>query len=181
LGPKRLVLAGIVVASTALVAACGGNEKQDADEQSATYKLDVISASFPGRQRLAQRTELKLEVKNVDDRTIPNLAVTIDGFEQRRDDPTLANPRRPVWVLNTPPFNSDSAFTDTWTVGPVPAGQTRTMRWSVTAVKAGTYSVRYKVAAGLQGKAKAELPDGSQPKGSFLARITRAPRPVSID
>jgi hypothetical protein len=155
LGPKRLVLAGIVVASTALVAACGGNEKQDADEQSATYKLDVISASFPGRQRLAQRTELKLEVKNVDDRTIPNLAVTIDGFEQRRDD--------------------------TWTVGPVPAGQTRTMRWSVTAVKAGTYSVRYKVAAGLQGKAKAELPDGSQPKGSFLARITRAPRPVSID
>ena len=175
------MLAGIVVGSTAFVAACGGDEKQDAGEKSATYKLDVISASFPGRQRLAQESELKLQVKNVGDSTIPNLSVTIDGFEQRRDDPTLANPRRPIWILNTAPFNSDSAFTDTWTVGPVPAGQTRTLRWTVTAVRAGTFSVRYKVAAGPYGKAKAELPDGSPPKGSFLARITRAPRPVRVD
>jgi hypothetical protein len=174
------VLAGIVAVGASL-AGCGGSDKQDANEPSGTYKLDVISASFPGRQRLAEPVQLKLEVKNVDSRTIPNLAVTVDGFDQSHDDPTLASPRRPIWIVNSPPADSVSAFTDTWTVGPVAPGRTKVLRWDVTAVKAGTYSVRYKVAAGPQGKAKAVLPDGSQPKGSFIARVSREPRPLPVD
>jgi hypothetical protein len=168
-----------LVAIMALLTACG-SDKQDKNEPSGTWKLDVLSASFPGKQHLGEPTTLQITVKNSDSREVPNLAVTVDGFDQRRDDPTLADPKRPIWIVNTPPENANSAYTNTWAIGSVPAGQVRTFTWNVTAVRAGTYSVRYRVAAGLNGKAKAELPDGSPPRGSFIARVSRTPRPVTI-
>jgi len=172
--------AGTLVAAAALLAACGGGERQDVHEPSGTWKLDVLSASFPGKQHLGESTTLAVTVKNADSREVPDMAVTIDGFNQLRDDPTLADPKRPIWIVNTPPVNAASAYTNTWALGKVPSGQTRTFAWRVTAVRAGTYSVRYRVAAGLNGKAKAELPDGSPPKGSFIARVSRSPRPVTL-
>jgi hypothetical protein len=178
----RMLLAMLFAALAAALGACGGGgEKQDANEASGTFDLDVISASFPGRQRLAQESQLRISVKNVGDREIPNLAMTVDGFNQHVDDPSLANPRRNIWILNSPPLNSASAFPDTWTLGPVPAGATRTAVWNVTAVRPGTYTLRYRVGAGTDGRAQAELPDGSQPIGSFIARITDAPRRVVVD
>jgi hypothetical protein len=173
--------AGTLVFVALLLGACGGGKKQDANEPSGTWKLDVLSASFPGKQHLGEQTTLQITVKNADDREVPNLAVTVDGFDQRRDDPTLSDPKRPIWIVNTPPYDAASAFTNTWSLGAVPAGKTRTFAWKVTAVRAGTYSLRYKVAAGLDGKAKAVLADGSPPKGSFIARVTRKPRPVKSD
>jgi hypothetical protein len=163
------------------LAACGGGEKQDENEPEGTYKVDVISASFPGRQRLGETVRLRIQVQNQGQEEVPNLAISIEGFSQRVDDPTLSKPVRNIWLVNTPPFNSDSAYTDTWTLGEVPAGATRTADWRVTAVRAGTYSLRYRVAAGTDGKAKAELPDGSPPRGSFIARITRSARNTQID
>jgi len=168
------VLAGTLAAIALVLAACG-QEKQDENEPSGQFKVDIVSASFPGRQHLADEATLRLKIQNRDSREIPNLAVTVDGFGQSRDDPTLSDPVRPVWILNQAPHNSTSALTNTWTVGRVPAGQTRTLDWKVTAVRAGTYSLRYRVSAGLDGKAVAESADGSGPaKGSFVARITRA-------
>ena len=64
-------------------------------------------------------------------------------------------------------------------LGPVPSGQSRTFKWKVTPVRSGTYSVRYRVAAGLYGKAKVvDTTTGTIPKGSFIARVTRKPRPA---
>ena len=161
---------------TITLSACGGGEKQDENEPEGKFKVDVVSASFPGRQHLADEANLKIEVQNKDVREIPNLAVTVDGFGQRRENNGLAEPERPIWIVNEGPRNSNSAFTNTWTVGRVPAGQTRTLNWKVTAVRAGTYTVRYRVSAGVDGKAVAVSFDGSGPaKGSFIARITRAP------
>jgi hypothetical protein len=175
---RRGVLAGTLAALALALSACGADQ-QDENEPEGEFKVDVVSATFPGRQHLADEANLRLEIQNKDSREIPNLAVTVDGFGQRRDDPTLSDPERPVWILNEAPRNSESALTNTWTVGPVPAGQTRTLNWKVTAVRAGTYSVRYRVAAGIDGKAIAESFDGSGPaKGSFIARISRAPRPL---
>jgi hypothetical protein len=169
------VLAGTLATVVLSLGACGA-DRQDENEPEGTYKVDVVSASFPGRQHLADEATLKLEVQNRDEREIPNLAVTVDGFGQRRDDATLSDPERPVWIVNQGPRNANSALTNTWTVGPVPAGQTRTLSWKVTAVRSGTYSVRYRVSAGLDGKAVAEAFDGSgSAKGSFIARVTRAP------
>ena len=170
------VLAGTLAALTLTLAACG-QEKQDENEPEGTFKVDVVSASFPGRQHLAEEATLRLQIQNKDSREIPTLAVTVDGFGQRRDGTDLADPERPVWLLNEAPPNSTSALTNTWTVGSVPAGDTRTLNWKVTAVRAGTYSLRYRVAAGIDGKSVAESFDGSgAAKGSFIARISRAPR-----
>jgi hypothetical protein len=168
-------LAGTLVVLSLALAACG-QDAQDENEPEGTYKVDVISASFPGRQRLADETTLKITVQNKDTRTIPDLGVTVDGFYQRREDATLADPDRPIWIVNEPPFNSRSALTNTWTTGPLAAGKTRTLEWKVSALRAGTYNPRYRVNAGIDGKAKAEAFDGGPATGSFTVRISREPK-----
>jgi hypothetical protein len=175
------LLVVVVAAFVVSVGGCGGDEGQDENEPEGTWKVDVLSASFPGRQYLAEQAKLRITVKNVDSRVIPNLSVTVDGFDSRKETQQLSERRRPVWVIDDPPVNSTTAFTNTWAVGEVPAGEERTLSWAVSAVRAGTYTLRWRVSAGLDGKAKARLPDGSIPKGSFIARVTDKPRPAQID
>ena len=50
-------------------------------------------------------------------------------------------------------------------------GETRTFTWQVTAVKSGVHSIKYKIAAGLNGKAKAVVPG----TGAVIARSMRTP------
>jgi hypothetical protein len=179
---RRVVISALLVAFAAGLAACGGEESQGENEPEGTWKVDVLEASFPGRQYLADTVALRIRVKNLeDDKAVPNLAVTVDGFEQREESPGLAEPRRPIWVIEEPPDNSTTAFTNTWAVGEVPEGEARTLVWKVTAVRAGTYTLRWKVAAGLDGKAKARSLEGGAPSGSFIARVTEKPRPVTLD
>jgi hypothetical protein len=179
---RSLVLLVLLLAAVpVMLGACGGGEKQDENEPEGSYKVDIIQASFPGRQRLGETVRLRIRVENQDDEALPNLAISVEGFSQRVDDSTLAKPVRNIWIVNRPPFNSDSAYADTWTLGEVPPGAARTADWEVTAVRSGTYSLRYKVSAGTDGKATAELPDGSPPRGSFIARITRTARNVQVD
>jgi hypothetical protein len=170
------VVALLAVAMTA----CGSKEKQDANEPKGTWNVQVVSASFPGKQTIADTTELQLKVKNVDDSTIPNLAVTVDGFDRLESDKDYAESKRPIWVIENPPDNSTTAFTNTWAVGPVPAGQTRTLKWKVTAVRAGTYTLRWRVAAGLDGKAKAEEA-GEPAKGEFVVQVNDKARPANLN
>jgi hypothetical protein len=175
----RTALAGMLAGGVMTLAACGGGGKQDEGDPTGTFKVDVPRASFPGKQRLAQENTLQITVVNRDTRTIPKLAVTIEGFSQRHDDPTLADPNRPIWIINQTPFDADSALTNTWSFGPVGPGQSHTFKWTVTPVRSGTYSVRYRVAAGLYGKAKVvDTATGGVPQGSFIARVSRKPRPV---
>jgi hypothetical protein len=56
--------------------ACGGGESQDANEPSGDFPVNA-KASFPDHQQLVQNADLELNVDNVGDETIPNLAVTI--------------------------------------------------------------------------------------------------------
>jgi hypothetical protein len=176
------VPAAFVVAVTLGLVACGGGEKQDENEKEGTWKVDVISASFPGRQHLGQDAEFSITVKNEDSTSVPNLTVTVDGFDVRKDEPGLATPQRPIWVIDEGPDNSTTAATNTWASGSLGSGQTRTMTWKVAAVRSGTYTLRWRVGAGLDGKAKARLAaDGTVPKGSFIARITDKPRAPKID
>ncbi len=176
---RRVALGAFCAGALIALGACGGAGKQDEDDPTGTFKVDVPRASFPGNQRLAQVSTLEITVVNKDSREIPQLAVTVEGFTQRRDDATLADPSRPIWIINEPPVNADSALTNTWTLGPVSPGKSRTFTWKVTPVRAGTYSVRYRVAAGLYGKAKAvDTATGDAPEGSFIARVSRKPRPL---
>ena len=63
--------------SVSLIAGCGGGERQDANEPEGSYRLEVVSASFPTRQSLADKTQLQIEVRNADDEKVPQVAVTI--------------------------------------------------------------------------------------------------------
>jgi hypothetical protein len=177
---KQGTLYLVVVLLAVALTACGSKEKQDVNEPEGTWKVQVVSASFPGKQTIADTTVLQLRVKNVDDSTIPNLAVTVDGFDRLESDKDFAESKRPIWVIETPPDNSTTAFTNTWAVGPVPAGQTRTLKWKVTAVRAGTYTLRWRVAAGLDGKAKAEEA-GEPAKGEFVVQVNDKARPVNLN
>lgn len=188
------------------IAACGGEaESQDDSEPTGDFPTEVVSSKFPNRQRLAETTDLKLEVENTGDETIPNLAVTIftaagddddgaDGsFSIRIDNPTLANPNRPVWILNDkfPRVEGDPApkgsspgtvaQTNTFAFGELDPGERRGVIWKLTPVKAGTYTVNYEISAGLYGKAKAVTSDGSPPEGKFVVTVTDKPPKARVN
>jgi hypothetical protein len=189
------------LATLGLVACGGGKERQDVDEPSGEFPVNVTEAKFPTSQRLAETSDLRLAIENIGEQTVPDLAVTIytgdqkagGPFEVRSDQQGLADPNRPVWVLENsypklltpgldpseldkaPSAGAEAAQTDTFSFGPVPAGETKDIVWRVTPVVAGTYTVHYELAAGLSGKAKAVTGDGSPVEGEFVVTITDKP------
>jgi hypothetical protein len=113
-----------------------------------------------------------------------NLPTVQGSFSVRTGQPDLAIPFRPVWILEegfpklegqTASAGAEAAQTNTYSFGPLAQNQTRRMVWNVTAVRPGTFTVHYRVAAGLQGKAKAVTADGSVPEGEFIVRISSEP------
>jgi hypothetical protein len=177
-----LTLAGVVA-----LAGCGGGERQDENEPEGDFPVEVVGATFPEDQKLAKSSELVIRVRNPGERTIPNIGVTVDGLTFRKRDPELADPERPQFVINGMPRNiggfpeskdaaplgCDTAYVNTWSCGPLRPGRERTFRWSVTAVKAGPFEVRWRVAAGLDGKARAvSVGGGEAPSGSFAGTVS---------
>ena len=55
------VMAGTLVALALALAACG-SDGQDENEPEGNYKVDVLSATFPGRQHLAEESTLKIVI-----------------------------------------------------------------------------------------------------------------------
>jgi hypothetical protein len=175
---RWIALAGCIVAA----AGCGGgDERQDADEPSGTWTVDVVEADFPRSQRLAKPATLRIRVKNDEDRAIPNVALTVDGFSRRSEQAGLSDPERPVFIVDDGPRGGVTAYTNTWALGRVPPGQTKTFEWKVTPVRAGTHRISYRVAAGLDGKAKARLRGGNAPEGTFTVRVSRQPAQARVD
>ena len=122
------------------------------------------------------------------------------SFNVRLDNPNLSEPNRPAWILannypkllnppsvtvknvsEAPSAGASAAQTDTFQFGAVPAGETKDIVWRVTAVRPGTFTVHYEVAAGLQGKAKAVTADGSPVKGKFVVTITSKPTQTCVN
>lgn len=176
-----------VLLCAAAVAGCGGAERQDEDEPEGDFPVEVVSASFPEDRKLAESSDLVITVRNAGRDTIPNIAVTVEGFSFRKQEPQMADPERPVFVIDgrprdiggfpeskdASPLGCDTAYVGTWACGPLLPGKEKTFRWSVTAVKAGDFQIRWRVAAGLDGKAKAVgVGGGKAPGGSFSGTIS---------
>src|SRR4051794_37782159 len=172
-----------VLVAAFVVAGCGSSgPRQDANEPSGNYKIQVVEAKFPDHQSLAKRSRMTITVKNVDTKTIPNVAVTVNSFDQTKNDPTLADPRRPQFILNKGPAGGDTAYVGTSALGPLKPGETKTFTWDVTAVTAGKYNLKYAVAAGLNGNAKAVLATGGAPTGAFRGLVqNKAPEAKVAD
>jgi len=174
-----------------LASGCGGgNPRQDANEKKGNYRLEVSSASFPERQAIAQSSTLSIRVRNADSKTAPNVAVTVEtdgakpgdssgAFSQRVDDPRLSDPSRPVWIVDTGPQGGDSAATNTWSLGRLKPGATKSFKWKVTAVQAGRFKINYRISPGLDGRAR--LTGGGRTKGSFQVAIDDKPVPARVD
>lgn len=177
---RRACLAIALTAALGLAACGGGGQRQDAAEPSGSFDVEIVTASFPREQTMAQDARLRIGVRNAGRVTLPNLAVTVDSFTRARERTDLADPKRPVWIVDQPPRGSVTAFTDTWALGPLRPGRTRTFEWRVTAAQPGTYTLEYRIAAGLDGKARAQLPDGQAPEGAFTVRISDAPVPSRV-
>ena len=189
MGNSRGRLAVLAVSALALAGAGCGDERQDADAPSGEFDVQVTDASFPAKQRIAEPTTLKLEVANRGERAVPNLAVTVEtqpggegqapaAFGQDEDNPTLADSKRPVWIVDEGPAGGESAYTNTWAVGPLGQGQTRTVEWKVTAMQTGRYTVGWRLAPSLEGDVK--LADG-RTKGEFIVTIADAPVPAGVN
>lgn len=170
------------VACALALAGCGGDEqRQDADEPEGEWTLEVVDAEFPRAQRLAKQETMRIRVRNTADRPIPNIALTVDGFTRRSEQPGLADPNRPLWIVDDGPRGGVTAYTNTWALGRVPPGGTKTFEFRVTPVEAGDHEVSYRLSAGLDGKARARLQNGERPQGSFDVRVTRAPAQSRVD
>ena len=179
-----------MAAATLVLAGCGGGERQDKDEPAGTFKVAVVSASFTKQQRLSDDAVMRIVVRNADTRTIPNIAVTVTndddskggaGFTTRSDDATLSDPTRQLWIVDRGPHGGDTAYVSTWALGALPAGRTRTFEWHVTPVVAGTHTLRWHVAAGLNGKAIARTKDGRDAAGLFHVTVSRKPPSATVD
>jgi hypothetical protein len=156
----------------AVVAGCGGgDERQDADEPSGTFEVEVVDARFPERQRLAQPERLVLEVRNAGSRAVPNIAATVSGLEVRDQDDQASGPR-PVWIVDDGPAGGGTAYVGTWALGRLEPGQSRRFVWRVTAVAPGAHEVRWRIAAGLDGRARAVTAGGRTPEGRFDVRVS---------
>ena len=174
-----------------------GAARQDAHEPSGTYTVSVLKSSFPRLQRLAHSEQLEVVVRNDSNKTVPNLAVSIDSFSAASTTRGLANAQRPVWILDVgpgaapsapvegaavdAPGGAQTAYVSTWALGPVRPHGIRIFRWKVTPVAAGLHRVTYTVAAGLNGKARAELADGTVPRGSFTVFISPGATQSHVD
>ena len=178
------------LATVLLAAGCGGAPRQDANEPKGSYQLEIADAKFPASQSIAQSATMSIRVRNADTKAAPNVAVTVEtdpgkpgegtaAFGQRKDDPRLSDPVRPIWVVDNGPAGGDSAATNTWALGRLKAGETKEFRWKVTAVEPGSYTIKYRISPGLNGRAR--LASGGRTDGSFTVKIDDKPVPARVD
>jgi hypothetical protein len=184
-------LAACAVALCALAVTGCGAARQDAHEASGTFAMQIVSASFPAKQSIARPTKLELRVRNSGSKAVPNVAVTLDSLEYTSNYTELADDKRPTWAIERgpgpvphPPVptqevsqlgGAQTAYVNTWALGPLAPGKTQTFVWRLVPVKSGRYTVDYTLNAGLAGKAKAQLAAGGVAHGRFTVDIAPAP------
>jgi hypothetical protein len=200
--PRRAVLLSALAGLAAAASGCGGGgERQDVNEPEGEFPVKVTAAKFPATQRLAETSDLIMEIENAGKETVPDLAVTVytgdekasEPFYIRSQQPGLADPSRPVWILEegfpklltedvtlgnvdrAPPSGAEAAQTDTYSFGPVKPGESKQIVFRLTPVMAGTFTVHYELAAGLHGKAEAVTEEGDPVEGEFVVTITDKP------
>jgi hypothetical protein len=174
-----------------MLSACGGSESSADEEATGTFHVKMTEASFPSKQALGQTSLLRLGVRNTGKRTVPDLTISFtiagkQGVESSLpvgvgDPGELAQPERPVWVLSqsyprlqgsSDPGGASTSSRKTFAFGELKPEETTQAVWKLSAVRAGKYTVLYRIDAGLGGKARAKTTGGVAPGGSFKAEIS---------
>jgi hypothetical protein len=192
-----------VTAALAL-AACGANTANEDQAAQATGRFPArVRVHFPLHQRLAEPSQLIIAVTNTGTRAMPNVAVTITNpaapgaqafgtliAAPAPGQPILAGRSRAVWVIDRGPGPCGyschqggpgaavTSYTNTWALGRLDPGHTATFDWHLTALAPGAFTVAYRVAAGLSGKAPAV---GATTAGALRVAISSAPLQASVN
>ena len=177
----------LLIAALVALSGCGGGESQDANETEGTYRLEVADASFPAKQGIAEATTMRIRVRNPERRTVPN--VRRDGRDRRAPSAERRRYRVRPEVRRLPgsptPRARSGSSTRSPSAAPRPtrtpgrsarsgAARPRPSSGSCTAVEPGGYSLAYRVAPGLDGKAR--LAAGSKARGTFSVTRRRRAR-----
>jgi hypothetical protein len=205
---SRAVFAG--VGATLALSACGSGSDQAAHEPRGKFTVAVSRATFPASQAISQHAHLVIAVRNTGHKRIPDVAVTIcnvtcrfpapkgegssaAAFAANISQPYVANPSRPNWIVDRGPGRCGyscrnggqgaavTAYSNTWALGALKPGHTARFDWTVTAVAPGRHTVAWQVAAGLNGKARAVLANGSEPHGTFAVTVSTAPAQTYVN
>ncbi len=177
-----------------LASGCGGGSHSRSAQTHAegphTYKIEVLNLTFKPAQRVGRAASMRIEVLNADTQTIPDIAVTLDAFYYTETYPQLAADKRPVWVVERGPGNppkppaeshvvnrpggGQTGYVNTWALGALAPQHKQIFEWKVIPVKAGVHHVSVEIAAGLDGRAKATLPNGGALTARFRSEIAPA-------
>jgi hypothetical protein len=183
-----------------LAAGCGGGasgDRQDKNEPSGKFPVEVQEATFPTDQKLAESSQMKIVVRNAGQSTIPDIAVTVQcedekngqngSFDRQISGADIADKNRPTFVVDRipgpdrpkgneqlDPLERSSAYVNTYTLGKLAPNQTANFQWNVTAVHAGPFRVCYRIAAGLNGKAIATQQGGKPLEDEFNGTVSNA-------
>jgi hypothetical protein len=195
--PRALAIGASMTACLVIASGCGGGSRQDAGEAKRSFTMAIVSASFPTKQAVARPARMVLRVRNTGTRTVPDVAITVDSFNYTATTPELAANKRPVWAIEqgpgataSPPVQSQevsapgsgqTAYVNTWALGRLAPGRTQTFSWLVVPVKPGAHTVRFAVAAGVAGRARAALSSGGAVQGRFTVNIAPAPPITHVD
>jgi hypothetical protein len=189
---SRPIARGATAAAAAValaLAGCGGADEPA--EHSVTYSVAIPVRAFPARQRLAERVQLRIDVRNEGSRAIPNLAVTIAGdgrsdgvaveaFGAALEGEGLSSRSRPVWIVDEAPTSGETAYANTWALGAIKPHRTRSFTWSVVPVRAGSYTLRYRLTGSTTGRSPLQLADGGAARGTFSVHVSGRPAQVRV-
>jgi len=178
-----ITAAAVAVALT--LAGCGASEPKP--EAAATYPV-ATQASFPTRQSLAQHVVLRITVANTGARAIPNVAATltmaggagVQAFSSNLAGSDLATHSRPVWIVDAGPSNGDDAFANTWSLGAIAPHHARTFAWHVTPVRAGRYTIDYRLTGSLTGRSQLREANGDAARGTLTVDVSGKPPTIRV-
>jgi len=175
--PALSTLTGLaLLAGTAGLTACGGERAEVVDASDGRPFAVSAKATFAKKQTLANAEELKITVKNEDTRALPDVAVVLQGLDRRipvadNGAGRVADPRRPVWVVDAPPAGGTTAYVGTWALGTLAAGATKTFTWELTPTVAGRHAIRWRTTAGLDEDGPVRAAAGSATSGRLAVTV----------
>src|SRR3954454_4246620 len=80
----------------------------------------------------------------------------------------------------SPPVGATTSNRKTFSLGSLKPGATTKAVWKLSAVKAGKFTLLYRIDAGLSGTAKAQTKGGVTPGGSFVTEISAVPPDTEV-
>jgi hypothetical protein len=165
-----------LLATAAGATACGGERAEVTDASDGRPFAVSAKATFARSQRLANVEELRITVKNEDSRALPDVAVVLKGLDRRipvtdNGAGRVADPRRPVWVVDAPPAGGTTAYVGTSALGRLAPGATKTFTWQLTPTVAGKHRLTWRIAAALDQDGPVKAASGSRTRGSFAVDV----------